>query len=282
MSGNRNKIIAYNYFGGKFTFLDYLYDYFPDSFVHLVDLFAGSLVVSLNYHGKIIKTANEINSDITNFFEVLRNHENELTRLLLLTPCSEAEFDNCWETTGDKIENARRFYVRVRQSFYGLGAQRQNKGWHFAKQQYNCQGGETVSRWNNAIEKLHQVADILRTNFQITNWDCFECIDKSDFESAFFYVDPPYPLESRASKDDYKYEFSDDNHRRLAERLHNIEGMAMISGYECKLMDDLYGDWNQIKFPVKKNNIRSSKVQEVIWFNYPIEETRCRKNNLFS
>ena len=76
MSGNKNKLIAFNYFGGKFTFLEHLYRYFPekDKFTHLIDLFAGSMAVSLNYPGKIIKTANEINGDITNFFEVLRDY----------------------------------------------------------------------------------------------------------------------------------------------------------------------------------------------------------------
>ncbi len=96
MSGNTRKIIAFNYFGGKFTWLDHLYDNFPTDFTHLVDLFAGSMCVPLNYKGNVIKTANEINQDITNFFEVLRNHEPELIRLLLLTPCSELEYNNCW------------------------------------------------------------------------------------------------------------------------------------------------------------------------------------------
>lgn len=84
MSGNRNKLIAFNYFGGKFTWLEYLYANFPHSFTHLIDLFAGSMAVSINYSGRVIKTANEINGDITNFFEVLRDHEPELTRLLIL------------------------------------------------------------------------------------------------------------------------------------------------------------------------------------------------------
>lgn len=170
MSGNRNKLIAFNYFGGKFTWLEYLYANFPRDFTHLVDLFAGSMAVSLNYPGRIIKTANEINGDITNFFEVLRDHEPELTRLLLLTPCSELEYNNSWEPSGDKIERARRFYVRIRQSFFGLGAQRKNKGWHCAKSHVNARGGETVSRWNNAIEKLHEVAEVIRGNFRSPIW----------------------------------------------------------------------------------------------------------------
>jgi len=268
MSGNRNKTIAFNYFGGKFTWLDELYKHFPGDFLHLVDLFAGSMVVSLNYKANIIKTANEINSDITIFFEVLRNHEEDLTRMLLLTPISETEYNNCWDISEDKLEQARRFYVRVRQSFFGLGAQRKNKGWHMAKTQVNSKGGETVSKWNNAIEKLHEVAEVIRSNFQITNWTYQTCIDKIDFDKAFFYCDPPYHKQSRNSYDDYKFEFSDTDHEELADRLNNINGMAMVSGYDCELMNDLYHRWRKVKLPVKKNNIRSGEVQEVIWMNY--------------
>ena len=130
MSGNKNKKIAFNYFGGKFTWLEYLYANFPAGFTHLVDLFAGSMVVSINYHGNVIRTANEINGEITNFFAQLRDHEEEPVRALRLTPYSEAEFDNSWvdDNAGiSDLERARRFYVRVRQSFFGLGAQRQKK-----------------------------------------------------------------------------------------------------------------------------------------------------------
>lgn len=277
MSGNKSKIIAYNYFGGKFTWLDYLYANFPNDFNHLVDVFGGSFCVSLNYKGKVVKTANELNEDITNFFEVLRNNENELARLLLLTPCSNLEYNNCWEPSADKIEQARRFYVRVRQSFFGLGAQRKNKGWHMAKTQVNAKGGETVSKWNNAIEKLYNVADEIRSNFQITNFDFTECIDKIDFEKAFFYCDPPYPQETRASFNDYKFEFSTENHIELSEKLHQIKGMAMVSSYNSKLYNELYSDWRKVELPIKKNNIRSGEVQEVIWMNY-----EQKQNGLFA
>ena len=276
MSGNKNKQIAFNYFGGKFTWLEYLYANFPSGFTHLVDLFAGSMVVSLNYPGKVIKTANEINGEITNFFRMLRDREEDLVRLLRLTPCSELEYDSCWNTDGaDDIERARRFYVRVRQSFFGLGCQRSNKGWHMTKKHVNAQGGETVSRWKNGVENLHEIARSIRNNFQIINGHYMDCIDKIDCSEVFFYCDPPYPEESRNSKGAYLFDFSDKDHTDLADKLHRIKGRAMISGYECQMMNDLYGDWRKEKFPVKRNNIRSGIVngsgtlmQECVWMNY--------------
>ena len=263
-----NKLIAFNYFGGKNTWLDELYAHFPAKFTHLIDLFAGSLSVSLNYNGRAIKTANEINGQITNFFEVLRSDEAKLIRLLQLTPCSQKEYENCWDYHPDPLEQARRFYVRVRQSFFGLGAQRKNKSWHMAKSQLNAQGGETVSKWNNAVDKLYEVALAIRHDFQVTNLDYQTCIDKCDSEQAFFYCDPPYLKNVRSSYKDYKFEFSTADHVRLAEKLNKIKGLAMISGYESDLYDELYKGWNKATLGIKKNAIRSKKVKEVVWFNY--------------
>lgn len=279
MSGNSKKKIAFNYFGGKFTWLEWLYAYFPKDLVHLVDGFGGSFVVALNYDGKIIRTANEINGDITNFFHVLRDRQNELLEKLELTPVSELEYNNAWETCTDPVERARRFYVRVRQSFFGLGAQRKNKGWHAAKSQANANGGETVSRWNNALKKLLAVAKELRSNFQITNKSVFDVIKIFDTPKTFFYLDPPYLLSTRASKDDYKFEFGEDDYRRLAEQLYTIKGYAMISGYDAPLMKELFEDkgWLKIAFPTKKNNIRSGQVYECIWINYPLSKTKNGK-----
>jgi DNA adenine methylase len=272
MSNNSSNKIAFNYFGGTYTWLPYLYDNFPEGFTHMVDLFAGSFVVTLNYNGNVIKTANEINAEVTNFFEVLRDNMDALIHLLLLTPCSEEEYNRCWEHSDDKVENARRFYVRIRQSFFGLGAQRKNKGWHLAKTKVNARGGETVSKWYNSIGKLYEVAEILRKNFQILNIDYALAIDRLDFPQAFFYCDPPYPKESRASFNDYRFEFSTDKHIDLSNKLHSIQGMAMISSYETDLYNNLYSDWRKVRFPVKKNNIRSGEVQEVIWMNYDATE----------
>ncbi len=282
MSGNTDKLIAFNYFGGKFSWLEYLYSYFPKDFIHLVDVFSGSMAVALNYNGKCLKTANEINGDITNFFEVLRDHTPELILKLELSPCSEANYNDAWPIEGNKIERARRFYIRARQSYYGLGAQRENKSWHMAKTKLNAQVGETVSKWNNAIPKLLEVARVIRSNFQIINDDAFRCIDRLDSKKTFFYLDPPYLLETRGSKNDYKFEFSEEEYITMATLLYNIKGYAMISGYDHPLMNQLFESkgWIKIAFPMKKNHIRSKQIQECIWINYPLTKTQSGKQGM--
>jgi DNA adenine methylase len=268
MSGNTKKIIAFNYFGGKFTWLDHLYAHFPTDFIHLVDLFAGSFAVSLNYQGKCIKTANEINGDVTNFFQVLRDQPQELIRILELTPVSREEFNKCWDLTCDKVENARRFFVRIVQSIFSLGAGNKNKGMLMAVKNLRCGKAESIRKWENKVTGLSLIASLIRENFQINNEDYMLCINRLDFDKAFFYVDPPYPEESRKSKNDYKFEFTDHDHWKLARRLFHIQGKFMISGYDCDLMRGLYAQCVMVKFPSKKNNIRSGTVQECIWMNY--------------
>jgi DNA adenine methylase len=270
MSGNSSRLIAFSYFGGKNAFLDNIYENFPEQHYHFIDVFAVSFSVSLNKPFSKIDTVNDINSDIINFFRVLRDRPEELITLLRLTPVSRQEYDESWDIENcSEIEWARRFYVRIRQSFRSMGSNHQNKGWNMAKTQSRCERGETAIKWINGVEKLWDIIDRLK-NIQIENRDFRVLIPAIDFDGAFFYNDPPYPDEVRNSKNDYKYEFTIKDHEELAELLHSIKGKAMISGYDGKTMERLYGDWRKVKFPVKANNIRHGKVQECIWMNYEI------------
>lgn len=271
MSGDTSKIIAFNYFGGKFSWVEKLYSYFPEH-VHFVDVFGGSFVVTLNKRPSRIETANDINGEVVNFFKVLRNSSDELIHLLELTPVSRDEFNESWTLERcSEVERARRFYVRIRQSFCGMGAQRKNKGWHLARRS-GCGTGETVSRWHNGIEKLDAVVHRL-THVQIENKDFRKLIPQIDFKDAFFYCDPPYHREARCSYNDYKFEFTDKDHEDLANILNNISGKAMISGYDCASMKRIYEDrgWRKVSFPSKFNNLRFAQVCETIWMNYDVE-----------
>ena len=274
------KLIAFNYFGGKFTWVDSILPLFPVH-THFVDVFCGSMAITLNKPLSAIDTANDINLEVVNFFRVLREQPDDLLGLLRLTPISRHEYNQSWqphlgvEGPGfplplSDLERARRYYVRVRQSFYGLGAQRKNKGWHLTKTVSYSAGGDTVSKWRNALDKLYPVIDRL-TSIQLECQDFRALIPAMDFPGAFFYCDPPYPAECRTSSNDYQYEFTDQDHAELSQLLHSIQGKAMISSYDCALMRKLYPTWRKVIFPSKKNNIRSSVVQECVWMNYPPE-----------
>ena len=270
MSGNPSKLIAFNYFGSKFSHVENLLAHFPKHF-HFVDVFCGSMAVTLNKKASKIDTANDKHGEIINFFRVLRDQPQQLIEQLLLTPVSREEFNLSWKTEGcSDLEKARRYYVRARQSFHGLGAQSKNKGWHLAIESSRCNVSETVSRWINGVDKLWLIINRLR-EIQIENRDFADIIEVLDKPATFFYCDPPYPKDSRGSFGDYMHEFTIEQHQNLADILHNIKGKAMISGYDCPTMRRLYGDWRYIAFDIKHNNLRYKQVHEYIWMNYPPE-----------
>lgn len=97
-----------------------------------------------------------------------------------------------------------------------------------------------------------------------------ECLAKYDGPDTLFYVDPPYV---RSTRDDrskgYAHEMSDMDHRRLAWLLHRLKGRVVLSGYPCRLYDELYGDWSRHEKETQANG-RTGGVPrtEVLWLNF--------------
>ena len=47
----------------------------------------------------------------------------------------------------------------------------------------------------------------------------------------------------------------------------STQGKAAVSGYSCKLMDQLYGDWTRIDAPEKLCHSTKDMRQEALWIN---------------
>ena len=115
------KIIAFGWYGGKFSHLDWLLPLLP-SCKHYCEPFAGSGAVLLNRDPSPIETYNDLDGEAVIFFRVLRDKKEELIQAILLTPFSREEFAlacNLDPNLSD-TERARRFYVRARQVRTGL------------------------------------------------------------------------------------------------------------------------------------------------------------------
>lgn len=263
-----NKISAINYFGGKYQWLEQLYNFFPEH-THFVDLFCGSMSVALNKKPSKLDTANDLDGCVINFFTVLRDQPEELFQQLELTPVSRQEYKNCFPIySDDPVEWARKFFVRCRMSFQGSGL-KENTGFNACINTTERGLSKNVSKYLSAVERLPEVVQKLK-QIQIENLDYKECIKKYDRSGTFFYVDPPYELRKRNYKKWYNIEFESDNHHiDLRDSLTNIQGFAMVSGYESDFYKDLYKDWEFIKLQPKKHSMKGAKLQEeCIWINY--------------
>jgi len=279
----KRRLIAFGWYGGKFSHLDWLLPLLPQS-KHFCDVFGGSAAVLLNRPPSPIETYNDLDGEVVNFFRVLRDQSDELIHAIGLTPFSREEFELA--IAGAKapisdLERARRFYIRARQVRTGL-AQRATSGrWAHCRLTSRAKMAGAVSRWLGSIEDLPYIAQRL-LRVQIENSPAIEIIQRYDSEDTLFYCDPPYAHDSRGDKNAYAYEMTDEDHRRLAEVLRNTKGKVALSGYHCKLVDELYHDWSYIEAPTKNClSVRKPRT-EVLWVNYDIRKvTQCQNQEKF-
>lgn len=173
----RRKKIAFGWYGGKFSHLDFLLPNLPNDATHFCDVFGGSAAVLINREPAPVETYNDLDSELVNFFATLRHpeHGQRLLKDIALTPFSREELAlACTPEPGiDNVERARRFYVRARQTRTGL-AQTSSEG-RWAQCILTSRSGMAgaVSRWLGAIEGLPPIIDRLM-RVQIDNAPALE------------------------------------------------------------------------------------------------------------
>jgi len=273
-----SKKIAFGWYGGKFSHLDWLLPLLPET-THYCEPFGGSAAVLINRKPSPVETYNDIDGEVVNFFRVLREQNDELLEAIGLTPFSREELRIAVSGNGEnltELERARRFFVRARQVRTGLAQTASEGRWAHCKLTTRAEMAGAVSRWLGSVEGLSEIAQRL-LRVQIENAPAIEVIMRFDSPETLFYCDPPYVHESRSDTNAYAFEMSDDDHGELSKALHRVVGKVALSGYHSSLMDELYGDWQCIEAPTKKahstntgaDNNKQNRT-EVLWVNYEI------------
>lgn len=275
------KQIAFGWYGGKFSHLDWLLPLLPEA-THYCEPFGGSAAVLLNREPAPIETYNDIDGEVVNFFKVLRSEKDALIEAIGLTPFSREEFERAINEPLPgltDLERARRFYIRARQVRTGLAQTASSGRWAHCRLTSRAGMAGAVSRWLGAVEALPEIAQRL-LRVQIEHDSAINVIQRYDSPETLFYCDPPYPHDSRGDTKAYKYEMSNEAHYRLAEVLRQVQGKVALSSYHSPLMDELYGDWTSIEAPARTiHSIKQERI-EVLWINYDIEEVSAWSSNL--
>lgn len=82
----------------------------------------------------------------------------------------------------------------------------------------------------------------------------------------FIFLDPPYPRYSRrGTKNLYRNELTDEDHRRILEAIINTKAQVMICTYENALYSLYLDHWHKIDIPVTHH---AGHAIERIYFNY--------------
>lgn len=227
--------------------------------------FLGSGAVFFNKRPGAVETINDIDGDVVNLFQMLRERPEELKRAVDLTPYSREEYDRSFEPCDEPIEKARRFMVRTNQA---IGAKMDGKsGWRNHKQ---MNIGGTACKWSGVPETIGAAALRLRGDsthlVQIEKMDALRLIGRYNSRDVLMYIDPPYILSTRKSGRLYRYEMDTNGHAELLSLLTKSRACIIISGYDNELYNHYLDGWRTDT--TITNTTSAEKAVEKIWMNY--------------
>ncbi|EUJ27349.1 DNA adenine methylase [Listeria cornellensis] len=226
-----------NYPGSKRKMAKLLANKMPGHSTYL-EPFAGSLAMLFEKEKSIKETVNDLDGRVVNLFRVIRNHPEELKRLLQYTPFSREEYQNSYVVNDDPIEDARLFLVRC---WMAIGAKTSDiTGWR------SCiapNSPDTPRQWNSLHDRIDPIVERLK-DVQIENQDALKLIERYNRPYVFIYADPPYPLSTRSNRM-YANEMTDDDHMALLEKLKEHTGPVWLSSYENDLYNQELPNWEK-------------------------------------
>ena len=257
------------YHGGKWRLASWIISHFAPHRIY-VEPFAGAASVLLQKPRSYSEVYNDLDGQIVNLFRVLRNPAwaRELIRLVKLTPYARAEFENSYILADDPIEQARRTLFRSMAGFSSVGA---TGKWKTGFRGNVTRTGTTPAHdWQSFPAAIEAIVERLQ-GVVIENEDAGAVVARYDGPETLFYVDPPYPFDTRFIRwagEAYAHEMSDDDHRALAVGLKACQGQVVISGYACPLYDEeLFSDWYRVERQARADGAKERT--EVLWLNRP-------------
>jgi DNA adenine methylase len=260
---------ALRYFGSKSQIAPWIISHFPRH-TSYCEPFGGGANVLLQKPRSPIETYNDLDGQVVNFFRVLRDQPDELIRRLELTPYARAELELALEPTDDPLEAARRFFVSCWMTIGGWSEGQTKNSWRYIKSP-NGRSKSPAAYWR--MDHLWVVAERLM-GVQIECRDGLYIAAHMDTPETLTYLDPPYLMETRSGSHRYIYEFSEEDHVRLAEVAKSLEGYCVISGYPSELYADLYEleGWVRVETQVRINSSRTNRERpsmrtECLWIS---------------
>lgn len=188
--------------------------------------FGGSGKILLARHESPYEVFNDRFSGVTLFFRLVRHPEtcNQLLSRLDQILHSREEFIWCrdtWKNCENEIERAARWFYSVRMSF---GSQ----GTNFGRSKNSTM---LIKAFQNSLTLFPDTSKRMR-NVLIENLDWRMILKDYDHPDMVWYMDPPY---YHTAKGQYEFEFTDEDHMELLERIQQLEGFVAISSYPNEL-----------------------------------------------
>jgi DNA adenine methylase len=228
-----------------------------------VDVFGGSGVVSLNLPFKCKIVFNDADRYIYNIFKVIqdeRKRERLIEKMELAFPHESVfnGFKDVYFREGKPKDEVESAFMFIYLASYSYGGAMRNYGYFSSLSRGD--------KMNQAINGIKDLAYKLR-EWVILNRDYRMVIKKYDSERTFFYLDPPFLISTK----NYKYIFSENDHRILSEVIKHVKGYYFLNlGGDLELMASIYGAPKIVKeyrnFAPRVRKMR----KEGFWFNFEL------------
>lgn len=236
-----------------------------------VEPFCGMLGVLLQRSPAKLEVASDADKRVTNWWEVVRDDNDNLARLIADTPYSEhvwddvkAEYDNRSIFEKSKLYQAWAFTVLLEQSFSAKGTQ------------FGRSWTTPVVRIPFIVDKIRQLKERLQ-RVHLYNLDALEILERTkdkDRHKTLIYCDPPYQT-SRSTNRAYATDPLDID--RMSELLLAQKGMVAVSGYP--------GEWDHLGWRLEQKTGIVEAVShtqqertECLWLNFPTQDNILTQN----
>lgn len=257
--------------GGKSRFRKRIVSLLPEHTCY-AEPFCGAAWVLFAKPPSEVEVINDINSELTTFFKVLKNQPDQFIDSFEFELVSREQFNKYAEMNEDQIsslsdvERAHRFFYLIMAAWGGE--------LNYPRMQVSVTDGGHGNRLFGAIEHIKQrimpVYQRLKTVI-IENQDWTKIFSIYDSPTTFFYVDPPYPQNGVNYLHNMR---SWNDHKRLAGVLASTQGKWLLSSYDNEEVRNLYTDFNIIPvqaasgMKVKKGSKERVINKEVFILNY--------------
>jgi DNA adenine methylase len=249
-----------------------------------VEAFCGSAALTLAKRKAPIEVINDIDGEIVNVFNQLRNNYEELCRVISLTPYAKEELENSRliDASDSELERARKFLIQAMMAVNGIFGK--ERGGFSYSQSYSRNGRDArVNRWYNLPERLAEAVERLR-DVRVENKDAIQLIKMFLKRPAtLIYLDPPYFTDRTRGYaiDAYDEEF----HINLLNTASKAKCMVFISGYDNDLYNSILTKgkgWGKRTIDTITKDIKGNDHQreEVVWANQYFQQASKLKKLL--
>lgn len=220
-----------------------------------IEVFGGALSILYQKESSKVEVVNDINDDLINLHLCIKNKPESLANVLNSMFVSRKIFymlKNKELKPRNQLERAAFYFYLIQNSF---GAKMDS----FAMSK------------TRAPKKLYRDFSIYSKRLKgvsIENRSFDYILKNYDNDGALFYLDPPY-----VGTEDYYQNtggFGLKEHRLLNELLKNIKGKFMLSYNDCKLVRELYKDFNikELRVSYSLSSKERKEQKELLVMNF--------------